>query len=77
MCCRLDSPFAEAAGQQRAKVAEHGLAADDENPGVHDGVEGVEAESCEVHVVTAERMDGVDKACNLTKERVKFRYSLC
>lgn len=36
--------FAESAVQNGAQVAEHGLAADDEDPGIHDGVQGVKAE---------------------------------
>ena len=52
------------------------LAADDEDPRVHDGVEGVEAEGCEVLFVTTERVNGVDKPCNLKKERAEVRHSL-
>lgn len=76
MCCRLHGSFAEAAAQQRAKVAKHRLAADDEDPGIHDGVNGVEAEGCQVLFVTTKWLNGVDKACNLKKERVDVRQSL-
>lgn len=76
MCCRLHSSPAEAAVQQRAKVVKHRLAADDEDPGIHDGVEGVEAESCQVLSVATKWANGVDKTCNLMKERVEVRHSL-
>lgn len=68
MCRRLHGSFAEAEVQQRAKVAKHRLAADDEDPGVSDGVEGVEAESFQVLVVVTEWMNGVHKACNLQRK---------
>lgn len=64
---RLHGPSAEVAAEQGAEVLEHRLAADDEDPGVHDGVEGVEAEGCQVLLVAAERANGVDKASNLRK----------
>lgn len=76
MCRRLHSLSAEAAGQQRAKVAKHRLAADDEDPGIHDGVESVEAEGRQVLRVATKWVNGVDKACNLKKERVRIRHSL-
>lgn len=63
----LHRPSAEAAAEQGAEVLEDRLAADDEDPRVHDGVEGVEAEGRQVLLVTAERADGVDKASNLRK----------
>lgn len=66
---RLHGSSAEAAAQQRAEVAEHGLAADDEDPGVHDGVEGVEPEGRQVLGVAAERVERVDKTCDLEAER--------
>lgn len=67
----LHRSFAESAAQNGAEVAEHGLAADDEDPGIHDGVQGVEAERSQVLVVAAKRVDGVDKTCNLQKERMR------
>lgn len=76
MCCRLHGSFAEAAAQQRAKVVKHRLAADDEDPGIHDGVEGVEAEGSQVRCVTAKWVNGVDETCNLMKETVEVRHSL-
>ncbi len=76
MCCRLHSSSAEAAAQQRAKVAKHRLAADNEDPGIHDGVEGVEAKGCQVLCVAAKWVNGVDKTCNLKKERVEVRHNL-
>lgn len=65
MCCRLYGSFTEAEAQQRAKVAKHGLAADDKDPRINDGVERIESESCQVLFVTAKWMDRIDKACNL------------
>lgn len=41
---RLHGSFGEAAAQQSAKVLKHRLAADDEDPGIHDGVHSVKAE---------------------------------
>lgn len=76
MCCRLHGSFAEAAAQQRAKVVKHRLAADDEDPGIHDGVEGVEAEGRQVRCVITKWVNGVDKTCNLMTERVEVRHSL-
>lgn len=76
MCCRLHGSFAEAAAQQRAKVAKHRLAADDEDPGIHDGVEGVEAEGRQVRCVITKWANGVDKTCKLMTERVEVRHSL-
>lgn len=76
MCRRLHGSSAEAAAQQRAKVVENRLAADDEDPGIHDGVEGVEAEGGQILCVTAKGVNGVDKTCNLKKEKVKVRHSL-
>lgn len=73
MCRRLHGAFAEAAAQHRAKVAEHGLAADDENPGIHDGVEGVEAEGRQVLCVATKGMNEVDETCNLMREKVEVR----
>lgn len=64
---------AEAAAQQRAEVLEDRLAADDEDPGIHDGVEGVEAEGGQVLLVTAERADRVDEAGDLRKRGVNVR----
>ncbi len=75
MCCRLHGSFAEAAAQQRAQVAKHRLAADDEDPGIHNGVEGVEAEGCQVLGVTTKRTEGVDKACNLRKQKFEVSHS--
>lgn len=65
----LHRSFAESAAQDGAEVAEHGLAADDEDPGIHDGVQGVEAERSQVRLVAAKRLDGVDKTRNLQTER--------
>lgn len=56
---------AEPTAQQGAEVLEDRLAADDEDPGVRDGVEGVKPEGCQVLPVAAERADGVDEASNL------------
>lgn len=67
----LHRPPAESAAQDGAQVAEHGLAADDEDPGIHDGVQGVEAERPQVLVVAAKRVDGVDEACDLQKRERK------
>jgi len=67
---RLHGPAPlEGAAQQRVQVAEDGLAADDEHPGVHDGVEGVEAERHQVAAVVGERAHGVDEARDLRKGR--------
>lgn len=68
MCLRLHGSFAEAAAQQRAEVAENGLAADDEDPGIHNGVEGVETESGQVLRVPTKWMNGVDKTCNSERQ---------
>lgn len=65
----LHRSFAESAVQYRAEVAEHGLAADDEDPGIHDGVHGVEAECSQVLLVAVKWVDGVDKTGDLQKER--------
>lgn len=62
------------AAQQRAQVAEHGLAEDDEDPGVHDGVEGLETERQQVLLVVTHRLDGIGKTGNLRRrdrERVR------
>lgn len=77
MCCSLHGSFAEAAAQQRAKVAKHRLAADDEDPGIHNGVEGVEAEGCQVLIVTTKWVNGINKTCNLKRKRVGVRHCLC
>lgn len=69
MCRRLHRSSAEAAAQQGAEVAKHRLAADDEDPRIHDGVEGVEAEGCQVLFVATKRSDGVDETCNLKKQK--------
>lgn len=45
-------------------MAKHRLAADDEDPGIHDGVQGVEAEGCQVLCVATKWVNGVDEACN-------------
>ncbi len=76
MCCRLHRSFAEATAQQRAQVAKHRLAADYKDPGIHDGVEGVEAKGRQVFSVTTKWPNGVDKACNLKKERFEIRCGL-
>lgn len=60
-------PPAEATVQQRTQVPDDRLAADDEHPGVRDGVEGVEAEGGQVLVVAAKRVDGVDEAGDLKR----------
>lgn len=70
----LHGSSAEAAAQQRAEVLEDRLAADDEDPGIRDGVEGVEAEGCQALIVAAERADGVDEASNLRKRGVNVTY---
>lgn len=65
----------EVAAQQRAQVAEHGLAEDDEDPGVHDGVEGLETERQQVLLVVTHRLDGIGETGNLRRvkyERVQF-----
>lgn len=54
-------------------MAEHRLAADDENPGIHDGVEGVEAEGRQVLCVPTKGTNEVDEPCNLMKEKVVRR----
>lgn len=64
MCRCLHGSFAKTAAQQRTQVAKHRLAADDKDPGIHDGVEGVEAEGCQVLSVTTKWPNGVDKTCN-------------
>lgn len=56
-------------------MAKHRLAADDEDPGIHNGVEGVEAEGCQVLCVATKWVNGVDKACNLKKEMFEVRQS--
>lgn len=72
-CRRLHCAPAEAAAQQRAKVAKHRLSADDENPGIYDGVEGVEPEGCQIFCVT-KWVNGVDETRNLKKkERFEVR----
>ena len=63
----------EAAAQQQVEVAQHRLAADDEDPGVHDGVERVEAERRQVAAVVSERVDGVDEARDLRRRRRRRR----
>lgn len=68
MCCILHSSFAEAAAQQSAKVAKHRLAADDEDPRIHDGVEGVEAEGCQVLIVATKWVNGINKTCNSERQ---------
>lgn len=70
----LHGSSAEPAAQQGAEVLEDRLAADDEDPGIHDGVEGVEAEGCQVLLVATERVDGVDEASNLRKRGVNVTY---
>lgn len=65
----LHRSFAESAVQNGAEVAEHGLAADDEDPGIHDGVQGIEAECPQVCVVVGNWPDGVAKTSNLQKQR--------
>ena len=59
----------EAAAQQQVEVAQNRLAADDKDPGVHDGVEGVEAERRQVALVVSQRPDGVDEAGDLRTKR--------
>lgn len=49
------------------------LAADDEDPRVHDGVESVEAEGRQVLLVAAEGVDRVDKASDLRKRGVNVK----
>lgn len=49
-------------------MAKHRLAADDEDPGIHNGVEGVEAEGCQVLCVATKWVNGVDKACNSERQ---------
>lgn len=61
------------AAEQGAEVLEDRFAADDENPRVHDGVEGVEAEGRQVLLVAAEGVDRVDKASNLWKGGVNIQ----
>ena len=58
-----------AAVQQGAQVAEHGLAEDDENPGVHDGVERLETERQQVFLVIPYQVDCIDKPGNLRKRK--------
>lgn len=65
----LHGSSAEMAAQQGAEVLEDRLAADDEDPGIHDGVEGVEAEGCQILLVTTEREDRVDEASNLERKK--------
>lgn len=48
-------------------MLEDGLAENDEDPGVHHGVEGSKTKSQEVLLVVAYRADGIDKAKNLRK----------
>lgn len=72
MCCCLHSSFAEVAAQKGAQVAKHRLAADDEDPGIHDGVKGVESESGQMLFVIFEWIKGIDKANNL-KSKKKLR----
>ena len=62
MRCCLHGSFAEAAVQQAAEVEKHRLAADDEDPRIRNGVEGIEAEGREVLRVATKRMDGVDES---------------
>lgn len=63
----------EAAAQERADVAEDRLATDDENPGVHYGVEGVETERRQVLTVIGKWLDRVDEARNLKREREEIK----
>lgn len=71
----LHRSFAESAVQYGAEVAEHGLAADDKDPGIHDGVYGVEAECAQVLLVAAKWVDGVDKTGNLQEEEKVGEWS--
>lgn len=73
VCRVLHRPSAEAAAEQGAEVLEDRLAADDEDPRVHDGVEGVEAEGRQVLLVAAEGVDRVDKASHLRKGGVNVQ----
>lgn len=66
----------KAAAQQRVEVAKHRFAADDEDPGIHDGVEGVEAEGCQVLFVVTKWVDGINKSCDLLREKIRIRHSL-
>lgn len=73
----LHGSSAEPAAQQGAEVLEDRLAADDEDPGIHDGVEGVEAEGRQVLLVAAERLHEVDEASNLRKRGGIVTQRLC
>lgn len=50
-------------------MAKHRFATDDEDPWIHDGVEGVEAEGCQVLIVVTRRMDGINKSCDLKGQK--------
>lgn len=76
VCRRLHGASAEAAAQQGAEVAKHRLAADDEHPRIHDGIEGVEAEGRQVLPVVGKRVNGVDEACDLKEEGEGLRLEL-
>lgn len=52
-------------------MAKHGLAADDEDPWIHDGVEGIEAEGRQVLRVARKGVNGVDEARNLKTDEVE------
>lgn len=71
MGCCLHGSFAEVAAQDGAQVAKHRLAADDEHPGIHDGVKGIESEGGQILLVVFERIKGVDEASNLKSEKKK------
>lgn len=68
MCCSLHSSFAKAAAQQGAKVTKYRLAADDKNPWIHYGVEGVKTESCQVLLVIGKWMNSIDETCNSERQ---------
>lgn len=69
MRCCLHSSFAEATAQQRAQVVKHRLATNDEDPWIHDGVEGIEAEGCEVSCIATKWVNGIYEACDLKETR--------
>lgn len=71
MGCSLHGTPSKAAGQQRAKVAEHRFAADDEDPGIHNRIEGVETKGCQVLLVIQKWVDSIDETCNLKREKVQ------
>lgn len=73
VCRGLHRPSAEVAAEQGAEVLEDRLAADDEDPRVHDGVECVETEGRQVLLVAAEGADRVDKASKLRKGGVNVK----